>query len=228
MTLGPTLHRRGAKSSTWVRSVVAIVGVGFGGCQPGPLPVLAASAPSSSERRLDAARLQPDSARPGPVARAEAHGVVSLAEPVGAGAIAQFVEAFVDAWRRESLDDLDSLLSQGSDVGPIEALGRGREAVVENWRQRLKAHTHEYARLEGDLVAVERIEHWDSDDLGRVRGGLPQTTLRMGDVYVSAPIRSALSGSERLFGNFLVMVLRREKGDLRVVAYGETDDRPSH
>jgi hypothetical protein len=211
-----------------VRSVAALVGVALGGCQRPPLPVLAASAPSSSERRPDAARLEPESARPSPVARAEAHGVVSLGEPVGAAAIAQFVQTFVDAWRRESLDDLDSLLSQGSDVGPIEAPGRGREAVVENWRQRLKAHAHEYARLESDLVAVERIEHWDSDDLGRVRGGLPQTTLRMGDVYASVPIRVSLSGSERLFGNFLVMVLRREKGDLRVVAYGETDERPSH
>ena len=153
---------------------------------------------------------------------------MSLREPVGARAVAEFVEAFLDAWRRESLDDLDALLSQSVDAGPIEARGRGRAALLENWKQRLKAYTHEYARLEGELVAPEQIEHWDSDDAGRVGGSfLPRIDMRVGDVYVTAPLRVTSSGSDRLFGNFLVMVLRREKGDLRMVAYGETDERPS-
>jgi hypothetical protein len=153
---------------------------------------------------------------------------VSLREPIGARAVAEFVEAFLDAWRRESLDDLDALLSQSVDAGPIEARGRGRAALLENWKQRLKAYTHEYARLDGELVAPEQIERWDSDDNGRVGGSsLPQIDMRVGDVYVTAPLRVTSSGSDRLFGNVLVMVLRREKGDLRMVAYGETDERPS-
>jgi hypothetical protein len=171
--------------------------------------------------------LDPEPARPVPAARADARGVVSLREPVAARDIARFLQEFLDAWRRESLEDLGSLLSQSADAGPIEAVGRGREAVVENWKERLKSHAHEYARLAGDLVVPERIEHWDSDELGRFQGPLPRVTLRVGDVYVSAPLRVTSSGSDRLFGNFLVMVLRREEGELRMVAYGETDDRPS-
>ncbi len=153
---------------------------------------------------------------------------MSLREPVGARAVARFVDAFLDAWRRESLDDLDSLLSQSSDAGPIEARGRGRAALIENWKQRLKAYANEYSRLEGELVASDRIEQWGSDDVGRVGGpALPRVEMRVGDVYVSAPMRVTSSGSDKLFGNFLTMVLRRENGDLRMVAYGETDERPA-
>lgn len=167
-------------------------------------------------------------ARPTPVSSAEAHGVVALREPVGSRAVLEFVEAFLDAWRRESLDDLDALLSQSADAGPIEARGRGRAALIENWKQRLKAYTHEYARLEAELVDPERVEHWDSDEGGHIGGSsLPRVDLRVGDVYVTAPLRVTSSGSDRLFGNFLVMVLRREQGNLRMVAYGETDERPS-
>jgi hypothetical protein len=176
---------------------------------------------------MGGAFLEPEPARPALAARADTRGIVSLSEPVGGRDIARFVQKFLDAWRRESLEDLDSLLSQSSDTGPIEALGRGREAVIENWKERLKSHAHEYARLAGDIVAPERIEHWDSDEVGRFEGPLPRATLRVGDVYVSAPLSVTSSGSDRLFGNFLVMVLRREKGELRMVAYGEIDDCPS-
>jgi hypothetical protein len=208
----------------------ALSAVVLTGCPHSPqsAAVPAPSSAPSSERPAVGAFLDPEPARPSPVARADARGVVSLREPVGERDIARFVQGFLDAWRRESLEDLDSLLSQSSDTGPIEALGRGREAVIENWKDRLKAHAHEYARLGGDLVAPERIEHRDSDEVGSFEGPWPRATLRVGDVYVSAPLRVTSSGSDRLFGNFLVMVLRREKGELRMVAYGETDDSPWH
>jgi hypothetical protein len=137
-----------------------------------------------------------------------------LREPVGRAAIVELVQAFVDAWRRESADDLTSFLSQSADTGPIEARGRGREAIIESWNERLKAHVREYAKLQGDLVATDRIQFWDLDDAG--------------DVYVSAPMRVASSGPDRLFGRYLTMVLRREGGELRIIAYGETDERSEH
>jgi hypothetical protein len=146
---------------------------------------------SSLERRTVGTLLDPGPARPAPAHGPTLTASCLLREPVGERDIAQFVQTFLDAWRRESLDDLDSLLSQGSDTGPIEALGsRYEKPSSKAGRQRLKAHAHEYARLESDLVAVERIEHWDSDEVGRVRGrACRETTLRMGDVYVAAPLR---------------------------------------
>jgi hypothetical protein len=176
---------------------------------------------SSSGRQPGGILLEPEPAQPSPATHSEARGVVSLREPVAASAVARFVEAFLDAWRRESLDELTSMLSKAADVGPIEARGRGREAVVESWRQRLKAHPHEYTRLEGDLVATDRIESWGLDAESSLRDNL-------GDVCVSAPMEVTRTGSDRLFGNFLVMVLRKEQGGLRMVAYGETDQRPTH
>jgi hypothetical protein len=202
--------------------------LGLAGCPHAQLSEPTPSAAASGERSTGGTFLEPEPARPTPVSSAEAHGVVALREPVGSRAVLEFVEAFLDAWRRESLDDLDALLSQSVDAGPIEARGRGRAALIENWKQRLKAYTHEYARLEGELVDPGRIEHWDSDEGGHIGGSsFPRVDLRVGDVYVTAPLRVTSSGSDRLFGDFLVMVLRREKGDLRMVAYGETDERPS-
>jgi hypothetical protein len=211
--------------SSWVLTSLFISGCAHAQLsEPAPAPSSAASA----ERRTEGAFLEAEPARPTPASRAEARGVVSLREPIGARAVAQFVDAFLDAWRRESLDDLDSLLSQSSDAGPIEARGRGRAALIENWKQRLKAYANEYTHLEGELVAPERIEQWGSDDVGRLVGlSLPRVEMRLGDVFASAPLRVTSSGSDKLFGNFLVMVLRRENGDLRMVAYGETDERPA-
>jgi hypothetical protein len=207
-------------------SSAALVAALSAGCvthSVAPVPVPASSAP-----RVEATFLESEPARPGAVAQTEAPGVATLREPVGPRAIAHFVETFLDAWRSESPEALDALLSQSSDTGPIEATGRGREAILENWRQRLKAHPHEYSRLEGELVDPVSIEHWDADDVNRLGSSLPHVPARTGDVYVSAPLRTTTqSGSERLFGNYLVMVLRREKGELHVVAYGETADRPS-
>jgi hypothetical protein len=146
-----------------------------------------------------------------------------LREPVAAEAVARFVETFVDAWRRESLEDLAALLSNASDAGPLEARGRGREAIMENWRQRLKGHPHEYAALGGDLVAMDRIERWDVDSAHAAPGNGGGA-----DVFVSAPVDATWTGVDRLFKNYLVMVLRREPGGFRIVAYGETDERPTH
>jgi hypothetical protein len=171
-------------------------------------------------RRPDGVLLDPEPASPPTVTRAEARGVVSLREPVAAAAIARFVLEFLDAWRRESLDELAALLSK--DAGPVEARSRGRDAVVEGWRQRLKAHAHEFARLDGELVRPERIEHWDWEEVGAL--GIPAgADVSPGEIFVRVPLEVTHAGTERLFGDLLVMVLRRDQGGLRIAAYGETD-----
>ena len=169
-----------------------LASLSLGCARPGvtaPSPAL--SAPTYSETRVSDIFLEPKPSLPSPATDVEARGVVALREPVGRAAIIELIQAFVDAWRRESVDDLASFLSQSADTGPIEARGRGREAIVESWKERLKAHVHEYAKLQGDLVATDRVQFWDSDDLG--------------DVYVSAPMRVASSaGRARLAAISLV------------------------
>ncbi len=192
------------------------------GCPSAPALSSTTSIESPPGRHPDGVVLEPDPARPTPVERADARGVVALREPVAAPTVARFVETFLDAWRHESLDELASLLSKAADVGPIEARGRGREAVIEGWRQRLRSHPHEYSALEGDIVSIERIEHWDVAPVSA-----PQADPTGADVYVSAPLEVTPTGSERLFKSYLVMVLRREPGGFRMVAYGEDDQRPT-
>jgi hypothetical protein len=96
--------------------------------------------------------------------------------------------------------------------------------VVEGWKLRLKTHAHEFARLDGELVRPESIEHWDWDELGRFSVPI-RADLAPGEIYVCVPLEVTHAGTERLFGDTLVMVLRREQGVLRISAYGEVDSR---
>lgn len=195
-------------------------------------------------RRADGVALEAPTAIPAARARAEASGVVSLREPIGAEAVADAVEAFVDAWRNESLDALVLLLT--TDAGPIEARSRGRGPLVDAWRQRLAGHA--YGHLSGvEVLRRDRIGHWQAEDpealegppglrgpileaSPRIRGQGPQapdlpSDLRAGEVYVRAPVEVTQLGGEKLFGSVLVFVLRREDGRLRIAAYGESDAR---
>jgi hypothetical protein len=197
------------------------------GCAGAPSQVLAPQSPepnSASDtrpaRRPDAVVLEPPTALPTPVSRADARGVVSLRQPLAGDAVVDLVQSFVDAWQRESLDALAAMLA--SDAGPIDGRIRGRGALVEAWRQRL--HAHEYARLaNSEVVRPERIARWDRDDLGAPDAPAPPPDMRPGEIYVRAPLEVTRVAGERLFGDVMVMVLRAEDGKLKIAAYGEVD-----
>jgi hypothetical protein len=159
---------------------------------------------------------------PAPSARGNARGVVSLREPPGDDAVVELVEAFLDAWQRESLDGLLALTAP--DAGLLDGAEHGHAALVESWRQRLRAH--DYGRLEGeDLVRPERVERWEWDDLALPQAPSRPAAMRPGDVLVRAPLEVTRVGGERVFGDVIVMVLRRQTGHLRIAAYGENDAR---
>jgi hypothetical protein len=152
--------------------------------------------------------------------RADARGVVSLREPLGASKVTDLVQSFLAAWQSESLDSLVALLTP--DAGPIEARVRGRAGLVESWRQRL--HTHEYARLAGmELVRPERIERWDRDELARAGAPTLSPEMLPGEVYVRVPLEVTAVGGEKLFEDALVMILRPDEGRFLIAAYGEVE-----
>ncbi len=152
--------------------------------------------------------------------RAEARGVVALREPIGTNAIRAVVAAVAEAWQRESPEALGDLLTP--DAGPIEGRSRGSAALVEGWRQRL--HAHEYGRLAGvELVRLERIERYDWDDLSAPGAPPRPLEMRRDEVYVRVPIEVTHVGGERLFGDLIVLLLRREERRYKVAAYGEVD-----
>jgi hypothetical protein len=207
---------------------VAVVGLLVSACASHPQSDGVLRAPTSDERgAVDEDRRQPDGVlldpgplSPAPVARGDAQGIVALREPAGEDAVLELIEAFLEGWQRESLDALLSLTAP--DAGLLDGPDHGHAALVESWRQRLRAH--DYGRLEGaDLVRPERIERWEYDELGSSRGPARPTAMRPGEVLLHAPLEITRVGGERVFGDVVVMILRRQSGHLRIAAYEETD-----
>jgi hypothetical protein len=146
--------------------------------------------------------------------------VVALFEPAPDGAVADLLRAFVDAWSSESIDALAALLT--TDAGPLDGRSRGRTALVESWRARLRAHP--YARLAGtEVLRSDRIERWSDGELGAAGSPARPADMRPGEFLVRAPLEVTRIGNEKVFGDVIEMVLRAEDGKLRIAAYGETD-----
>jgi hypothetical protein len=126
----------------------------------------------------------------------------------------------LDAWQRESLDQLVLLLT--SDAGPMDARSRGKAVLVETWRERL--HAHEYRRLAGmSLVRVERIERYGWGDLSAPDAPARPPDMHADELLVRVPLEVTRIAGERLFGDMILLLLRREEGKYKVAAYGETD-----
>jgi hypothetical protein len=174
--------------------------------------------PDRSVRRPDAVAIEPAPALPVALARAPARGVVALREPLGDGGVRDLVLAVLDAWESESVDALLGLMT--ADAGPLEGRIRGRAAMIESFRQRMRAHA--YGRLLGmPLLRPERIERWEYDELGLPDKPARPAEMRPGDVYVRVPMEVSRLAGEKFFEDAIVLLVRREEGRYRIAAYGE-------
>ncbi len=146
--------------------------------------------------------------------------MLSLREPPANDAVAELVQAFVDGWEHESIDALVGLLAP--DAGALDGSDHGHAALVENWRQRLRAH--DYGRLAGsEIVRVDRVQRWAYDELGTPETPPRPRGMQPAEILVRAPVEVTRVAGERVFGDVMLMVLRREDGKLRIAAYGEVD-----
>jgi hypothetical protein len=171
-------------------------------------------------RRPDGVVLEPEALVPAAAARAPARGVIALREPAGADAVVELVRGLFDGWSRQSLDAM--LAFTTSDAGLLDGSDHGHAALVESWRQRL--HAHEYNRLAGsEIVRPERIERWDWDELGTPPNPSRPSGMHAGEVLVRVPIEVTSIAGERVFGDMLTLVLKRQEGRLRIAAYGESE-----
>jgi hypothetical protein len=207
-------------------AAAALLGCGAAAVQPraSEPPVFSALAAQAEAppRRPDGVVLEPSPALPSVAARGPSGGVLALRVPMGSDAVADVVRLFIDAWQRESIDALASLLTP--DAGPIEARGRGSRALVEGWRQRLRAHG--YARLAGvEVVRPDRIERWEAEELGVSGAPARPPDMRPGELLVRAAVEVPVVSGERLFGDQIVMIVRPDEGRIKIAAYGETDAR---
>ncbi len=194
--------------------------VACGGAGPEPVSPVAAASPTATVRAPDGVVIDPPPVLPAPLARSSAQGIVSLREPPARDAVVELVRAFLDGWQRESLETLLGLST--SDAGLIDGPDRGHAALIESWRQRLRAH--DYGRLAGaELVLPERIERWEWDELGAQNRPARPSSMKPGEILVRAPLEVTRVAGERVFGDVVVMVLMRQDGGLRIAGYGEVD-----
>lgn len=205
-------------------SCAAVIALGFGcgRAEPPPLsPSLTDSAVARPESRApDGVLVDAPTVVPTPLARDSARGVVALREPPAQDAVVELVRTFLDGWQRESLETLLGLAT--TDAGLIDGPDHGHAALVDSWRQRLRAH--DYGRLAGaEMVLPERIERWEWDELGTPPKPPRPWGMRPGELLVRAPLEVTRVAGERVFGDVVMMVLRRQDGTLRIAGYSETD-----
>jgi hypothetical protein len=175
------------------------------------------------QRRPDAVSVEVPGAMPSVAVHSQARGVIALREPLGGDAVRDLVFSLMDAWQNESLDALAGLLT--ADARPFDGHTLGRDALLDAWRQRL--HAHRYNRLGGtDLVRRERIEQWDFDELSAAATPpfpAPPTEMRPGELYVRVPLETTGVAGEKLYGDVIELLVRREDGKYKIVAYREAD-----
>jgi hypothetical protein len=172
-------------------------------------------------RRPDGVVLEPSPALPSASDRAPATGIVALREPLADKDVEDVVRAYVRAFEREDIDALVQLLAQ--EAVPLGRAG-SKNQLVDLWRTKIK--NFEYQKLAGVEVArFAQIEKHNYDALGASGGPVRPTEMRPGDLYVRVPIATPRVGSDQLFGDILVLLLRREDGRLKIA--GQADESGS-
>lgn len=170
-------------------------------------------------RRPDGVALEPPAAMPAASDRAEARGVIALREPLADKDVEDVVRAYVRAFEREDEQALIQLLAQ--EAASLGRPGSSRTQLIETWRTKLKSF--EYQRLAGlEVARVSLLERHTYETLGLPGGPRRPVEMRPGDLYVRIPIATPRVGSDQLFGDVLVLLLRREDGRLKIA--GQADE----
>lgn len=219
-SVGRSLTSRRRSARNVVVPALVLLAVALTGCG-GPSFTTATELPKAP-RRPDGVALDAPPALPSASYRAEARGVVGLREPLAEADVEDIVRAYLRGFEREDEQALASLLTD--DATSLARPGSSRQQLIEIWRTKMKAF--EYQRIAGHEIAhLSEIERHTYDTLGS--GGSPARppSMRPGDIYVRVPLSAPRSGSDQLFGDVLVLLLRREDGRLKIA--GQADDNGS-
>jgi hypothetical protein len=172
-----------------------------------------------SPRRPDGVALEQPPALPTAADRAPATGVVALREPLADKDVEEIVRAYLRAFEREDDKALELLLA--SEAAPLGRPGTNRIHLVELWRTKIR--NFEYQRLAGlEVARISQIEKHTYDLLGQPGAQPRPPEMKPGDLYVRVPIVTPRIGSEQLFGDILVLLLRREDGRWKIA--GQADE----
>ena len=174
---------------------------------------------AKAKRRPDGVVLEPPPAMPPVSDRASATGVVSLREPLADKDVEDMVRAYLRAFEREDTAALEQMTAH--DAVPLGRAG-GRAQLIEVWRGKFKSF--EYQKLAGlEVARFSQLEKYAFDGLNVPGAPARPPEMKPGDVYVRIPILTPQIGTERLFGDVLVLLLRREDGRLKLA--GQADEQ---
>jgi len=173
-------------------------------------------------RHPDGVALEPAPAMPTTRDHAPARGVVALREPLADTAVEDVIRAYLRAFEREDEPALLQLITQ--DAVPLGRQNGTRQMLVELWR--VKMRSFEYQRLAGlEIARLDEVERRSWESLGGPNEPAKPAEMRPGDLYVRVPIATPRLGAEQLFGDVLILILRREEGRLKIA--GQADENAS-
>jgi ketosteroid isomerase-like protein len=170
-------------------------------------------------RRPDGVVVEPAPAMPEAAEHAEASGVVALREPLADEAVAGVVRAMFRAFAREDAEALAALLT--SDAEPLGVRGHARGSLLDQWRTRMR--NLPYDRLGSrDVARFDQLERWSFADLDGAGPVERPSDMRPGDVLVRVPVATPRVDGEQLFGDVVLVLLRREGATFKIA--GESED----
>jgi hypothetical protein len=213
-------------------SCLLLLVLGLCGGVPAALPVVFCAGCSASlgepvasaRRRPDGVAIDPISAPPAARDRAEvADGLVTLRTPLGVDRAVAAVEELFRKIVVEDGDGLESLFTrdalQVSSASPAAGAGQTPQALL-FWQGRFRKL--DYTRLAGELVYRDaELQFFRAEDAVDVP---PHPALRAdvlaalsgNEVVVRVPILIPRAGADRLFGDELILWLRRDGDRYRI------------
>jgi hypothetical protein len=200
---------------------VALAGALFAaGCAreaPAVFPTVAAL--DEAPRRPDGVAIDPEGARPGVAPREHADaGLVALRTPLGVDRALAAIDALFAAIVREDAEALARLFARDAVASLPMRSGAGARSpsLASFWDQRFRRF--DYGALAGEALyragEVDLMRDLDGGSARRPASAPPPASAD--DVLVRVPVVSARVGQDRLFGDELVVYLRREDEAYRI------------
>ena len=198
-------------------AIAIALAMGGAACAGSHAPLVTSVFLPDASRQPDGVVIEESPALPDVSERAAARGVVALRAPLGNEAVLTIVHRLFRGFVHGGIEALESILT---DDVTILGSSRGRASLVDQWRARLKSL--DYGRLSASaIVEDEKIERFAYADLDLPGAPERPATMKEGDVLVRFPIATPRVGSEKLFGDEVTLLLRREGSGYKIAGFGE-------
>ena len=166
--------------------------------------------PSEQPRRPDGVAVDLEGSLPVARTSGSTHdGLIALQEPVDASLAMQSVRTFFRAIGSEDLEGMKTVLSNDAQLLPI---GTGNGMPVErHWDRRFRKL--DYTSLGGEPMYRESmIEVYRYEDLEQAMAGRPlrPAAMMQEDVLIRVPVTRTRVGIDRVFGEEIRFLLRRQ------------------